>query len=88
MNLVTRDEEIGSRIKDEIRSVFPKVVVNYGGEDINEVIICPLANPETIEKTISELSKLSMGSKNKQHKSLKKISPFLEEFTRFKNWNC
>lgn len=42
MNLVTRDDELLTRVKGDVLSVFPDSFVINEEEDVNEVLICPL----------------------------------------------
>jgi hypothetical protein len=43
MNVVTRDEDILNRVKTDVLTVFPNSFVINEEEDVNEVLICPLA---------------------------------------------
>ncbi|CAD5235354.1 unnamed protein product [Bursaphelenchus xylophilus] len=42
MNLVTRDDEIVNRVKNDTLKVFPHAHVINEEEDVNEVLVCPL----------------------------------------------
>uniref|UniRef100_A0A914DWW0 Uncharacterized protein n=1 Tax=Acrobeloides nanus TaxID=290746 RepID=A0A914DWW0_9BILA len=50
MNLVARDDQTQTNVKNNIAKVFPKVIIGSDKEDINEVVICPLYIPKKFEQ--------------------------------------
>ncbi|CAD5227906.1 unnamed protein product [Bursaphelenchus okinawaensis] len=52
MNLVTRDDEIVNRVKNDTVKVFPHAHVINEEEDVNEVLVCPLHFDKNVLKKL------------------------------------
>lgn len=84
-------------MKNEISSIFPKVIVSTGEEDVNEVVICPLYDRKETERVaakLSELNKEPVKSKksakskanNQSQIPEKWLVSFVDEFKNLQVW--